>query len=167
MLTIGEIVGSHGVRGEFKVKPHTDFPQRFYALDVITVRQGDKTRQLHVQKVRQHKNIFIMQCREVSDRNQADMLKNWELVVDYADAIPLPPDHYYDFDLEGMEVWDLTSQTLVGKITRILHLPANAAYEVERPQGDSLLIPALKSVVRRVDVANKRMEIVPLEGLLE
>jgi 16S rRNA processing protein RimM len=55
----------------------------------------------------------------------------------------------------------------VGKITRILHLPANAAYEVERPQGDSLLIPALKSVVRRVDVANKRMEIVPLEGLLE
>lgn len=167
MLIIGEIVGSHGVRGELKVIPHTDHSQRFFKLEVVTIQQGQKTRQLNIDNVRQHKNVFLFQCQEVTDRDQADALKNWLLVVEEKDALPLPPSHYYDFELEGMEVWDVTRRTLVGTITQVLHLPANAVYQVQRPQGAVVLIPALKSVVQRVDVANKRMEIVPLEGLLE
>lgn len=167
VLIIGEIVGSHGVKGELKVIPHTDFPQRFFELDVVKIQRGKETRQLHIDNVRQHKTLFLLQCREVTHRCQADALKNWVLVVDYQDAVPLPADHYYDYQLLGMEVWDVTGQTLVGTITQVLHLPANAAYQVARPQGQVVLIPALKSVVRLVDVVNKRMEIIPLEGLLE
>lgn len=167
MLKIGEIIGSHGIQGEVKVYSLTDFPRRFYELDVVTVQLGSQSRQLHIEKVRQHKNIFIIQFQEVRDRNRADELKNWLLVVDYVDAIPLPSGHYYDFQLVGMGVWDLTTETLIGKLTEVLHLPANAVYQVERTDGSIVLIPALKQIVRSVDVAEKRMGIMPLEGLLE
>ena len=74
------------------------------------------------------------------------------MVVDYRDAMPLPEDEYYDHQLVGLEVWDPQSQTPVGVLTEVLHLPANAVFTVVREDGSEVLIPALKQVVRRVDV---------------
>lgn len=167
MLKIGEVVGSHGVRGEFKVYPYTDYPERFQGLELITVQKNGRTRELHVEKVRQHKNLFIFQCQEIKDRNQADELRSWDLVVDFQEAVVLPQGHYYDYQLEGMEVWDLGTETSVGTLVEVLHLPANAVYRVKKPDGGEILIPALKQVIKGVDVAAKRMEIEPLDGLLE
>ncbi|HPZ90144.1 MAG: 16S rRNA processing protein RimM [Firmicutes bacterium] len=167
MLKIGEIIGAHGIRGEVKVYPFTDFPQRFTDMQVITVQKGAQKKQLHVERARRHKNIFILKCREVTDRNHAESLKGWDVVVDYRDAMPLPEDEYYDHQLVGLEVWDLQSQTPVGVLTEVLHLPANAVFTVVREDGSEVLIPALKQVVRRVDVEKGRMEIWPLEGMWE
>jgi len=166
VLIIGEIVGSHGVRGEVKVYPHTDFPQRFYDLETIQIQKGKLTRILNVLEVRQHKNIFIFSLAEIKDRNQSDELRGWQLVVDYQDAHSLPPGHYYDHQLEGLEVWDVQTDSWVGKIIQVLHLPANAVYRVETPAGIRL-IPALKQVVKSIDLSQGKMYIKPMEGLLE
>lgn len=167
MLKIGEIVGSHGVRGEVKVYSHTDFPERFFDLETVKARKGKLTRSFHVEKVRRHKNFFIILFAEVASRNQAEELQGWELVVEVKNAVPLPPGHYYDFQLLGLEVWNILTNSVLGTIVEVLHLPANAVYRVENSQGKSLLIPALRQVVKRVDLENRRMDIEPLEGLWE
>lgn len=167
MLTIGEIVGPHGVRGEIKVLPLTDFPERFFELDNVKVRKGKLIRNFHVLNVRQHKNLFVFQFQEVQDRNQAEGLRHWELVIDLQAAVAPPEGQYYDYQLEGLEVYDVLAASVLGTIVEIMHLPANAVYRVEKPDGSSLLIPALKQVVKRVDLDGRRMYIEPMEGLLE
>lgn len=167
MLKIGEIVGSHGVRGEVKIYPLTDYPQRFQELDAVKVRKDGQLRTLHVSSIRRHKNIYVAVFREIADRNQADALRNWELVVDYQEAVPLPQGHYYDYQLENLEIIDLGTNTPLGKLREVMHLPANAVYRMERPDGKSVLIPALKQIVKEVDLEGRRMYIDPMEGLLE
>lgn len=167
MLIIGEIVGPQGIRGEVKVYPYTDFPERFFKLTEITIRKGNQTRVLHVEKVRRHKNLFLFFFREINDRNKVDELRGWEMVVDYDDAVSLPIGHYYDYQLMDMAVVDLNTDLVVGRIAEILHLPANAVYRVATPGGKSIYLPALKQIIKQVDVQANRMYIEPMEGLLE
>ena len=167
MLVIGEIVGAHGIKGEVKVYPHTDYPERYFEMDTVTISKGELTRVLFIQKVRRQKNVFVFQFKGVNDRNQVDELRGWELVVDADDAVVLPEGHYYDHQLIGLKVVNILTDTLLGTIAEVLHLPANAVYRVETPAGESIFIPALKQVVIKVDLVSMRMDIEPLEGLLE
>lgn len=166
MLKIGEIVAPHGIQGEVRVLPTTDFPKRFSLLDKVILRKGQNTRELHLLHAREHKNFVLMEFKEVSDRNQAEELRNWEVVIPVEKAMPLPPGQFYDYQLEGLEVIDIDSGTSLGTLVEVMHLPANAVYRVENPAG-SILIPALKRVVKAVDFEKGQMLVQPLEGMLE
>lgn len=167
MLKIGEIVGPHGVRGEVKLIPYTDFPKRFCQLATVTIRKGTQMRELNLARVREHKNFILMEFKEISDRNQAEELRNWEVVVPYQSAVPLPQGHFYDHQLGGLEVFDINGNLFLGTLAEVMHLPANAVYRVEKPDGANILIPALKSVVKAVDLEKRRMYVAPMDGLLE
>jgi 16S rRNA processing protein RimM len=167
VLVIGEIVGPHGVRGEVKVYPLTDFPQRFSQLTQVSLRKGGQARELHLARVRTHKNIVLLEFREITSRNQAEELRGWELVIPYQQAVSLPRDHFYDHQLEGLQVYRAEGDQCLGRLTEVLHLPANAVYRVSGPDGREVLIPALKSVVRQVDLVQGRMYVSLPEGMLE
>lgn len=167
MLKIGEIVSPHGVRGEIKLIPFTDFPKRFSQLDKVTIRKGKQLRELNIAQVRQHKRFVLLQFKEICDRNQAEELRNWELVIPYERAVPLPAHHFYDHQLEGLEVINSRDNLPLGILAEVLHLPANAVYRVEKADGTSILIPALKSVVRAVNPGEGRMYVELMEGMLE
>lgn len=166
MLKIGEIVGPHGVRGEVKVLPCTDCPQRFSRLTQVTLRQGQKLQEMQLAGARQHKNCVLLTFTEVATRNQAEGLRNWEIVVPFDEALPLPPDRFYDHQLEGLEVYNINDGAILGVLSAVLHLPANAVYKVEGA-GGCLYVPALKAVVLDVDLEARRMGIAPPAGLLE
>jgi 16S rRNA processing protein RimM len=167
MLKIGEIVAPHGIQGEVRVIPTTDFPKRFSQLDKVTIRKGQKTRELQLVKAREHKNFILMVFKEIADRNQAEELRKWEVVIPVENAVPLPPGHFYDHQLEGLEVVDIQGKVSLGTLVEVLHLPGNAVYRIENSAGVSILIPALKSVVKTVDLINGQMHVQPLEGMLE
>ncbi|MDD2282296.1 MAG: ribosome maturation factor RimM [Eubacteriales bacterium] len=167
MLKIGEIVGPHGVRGEVKLIPFTDSTKRFCQLDKVTIRKGNQTRELNLAQVREHKNFILMKFKEISDRNQAEELRNWEMVVPYNSAVPLPEGYFYDHQLEGLEVFDVNDNLSLGILAEVMHLPANAVYRVEKADGASILIPALKAIVKVVDLERRRMYVAPMDGLLE
>lgn len=167
MLIIGEITGAHGVNGEVRVLPLTEHPRRYNQLDSVTIAKGDAQRTVTIAGIRQHKGLFIIRFGEVYTRDQAEQLRGWKLVVPFDQAVPLPPGSYYDFQLIGLEVYDVRDQSLLGTISEVLHLPANAVYRVTSATGKEYLIPALRQVVRQVDIEGKKMHILPLEGLLE
>lgn len=167
MLRIGQIVCPHGVGGEVRVMPWTDFPERFRNLKTVTLCKGSLKQDLAVVGAREHKNIVLLRFAGVIDRNQAEGLRGWEVVIPVDQAYPLPPGHYYDYQLEGLKVIDMEGNRILGTVAEVLHLPANPVYRVVGPRGNDLYIPALKSVVKDIDLSRGQILIMPLAGLLE
>ncbi len=152
-IIVGQIGAPHGVKGEVRVTPQTDFPERFERLKTVYVGEGAT---LTISRVRYHKQFVILKFDGLDDRDQVELLKNKLISIDKKDLMPLPDGRYYIFDIVGLEVYDLTGVRL-GKIKEVLHTGSNDVYVVEREAEQPLLIPALKQVVHKIDLPAGRM----------
>ena len=110
-----------------------------------------------------HQHQFIVALAEVTDRGAAEALTGAEVVV-ARDRLPPPEaDSFYWMDLIGMVVTTMDGKPL-GNLIRILETGANDVYVVRRGARETL-VPALASVVRRVDLEQRRMWVDLPEGL--
>jgi 16S rRNA processing protein RimM len=97
--------------------------------------------------------------------NTAANLKGALLQVTKNQLVSLPPDTFYVFELINLEVYT-TGGEYLGKVQDVLKTGANDVYVVEAQNiNRSILIPALKQVVKEVDLKNKRLVVKPLPGL--
>lgn len=171
-VTIGEITAPHGVRGEVRVLPLTDFPERFHGLKRVYLRAATKgttpTRPsgpVEVQSARWHKQFVLMKLHGIDGRDEADKLRRALVQVPVAEAHPLPPDTHYVFQLIGLEVYERDGRKL-GVVQDVLATGANDVYVVERAEGEKeLLIPALRHVVLNIDLERRRIDVQLLPGL--
>lgn len=167
MVTIGEVLGAHGVRGVLKVLPLTAYPERFLGLKQVYVAPAGRepTGPRAVQDARIHRGVVLVKLEGLDDRESAQALRGALLQV-AADAVhPLPPGEYYVFDLIGLAVYDETGRYL-GVLRDVLETRANDVYVVERADGGGeLLLPVVKDVVQRIDLEQKRMDVRLLPGL--
>ena len=102
-IVIGKIGAPHGVHGEMRVIPLTDFPERFQTLSQVYA--GDEL--MDVEDCWYHKQFVIMKLKQCPHREAAAELTGRLLYVDKADAMPLEEGEYYTFDIIGLEVFDL------------------------------------------------------------
>jgi 16S rRNA processing protein RimM len=163
---VARVLRPHGCRGEMRLLPLTDFPERFSGMKRVTVQKGDEYREMAVEGVRWHQKVVLMKLAGVDDPVAARTFQGAHLVVDRSGTVPLPADNYYVFDLIGLTVFSGEGREL-GKISDVMRTGANDVYVVDRPGRRPLLIPALKRVVRTVDVAGGRMVVDLPEGLEE
>ncbi|MEW6696202.1 MAG: ribosome maturation factor RimM [Bacillota bacterium] len=164
-ITVGEVVNTQGIRGEVRVIPTTDFPERFAENKKITLFHKGRRNVYTIEKVWPHKKFIIIKFAEVPDMTSAEKLKGGLLQVTPEELTPLPKGHYYIFEIVGLRVFDEQNQAL-GKVIQVLQTGANDVYVVKKEQGKDILIPAIKSVVKRIDVPGGRMEVELPEGLL-
>jgi 16S rRNA processing protein RimM len=101
----------------------------------------------------------------IDDMDTAESFRNTFVSIFDDQLRELPEDSYYLFDLEGMEVYTTDGEYL-GKINDIYQTGANDVYEIVN-NSKSFLIPAVKDVVKEVNVKDKKMVINVIEGLLE
>lgn len=160
-ITIGRVGAPQGVRGELRVVPLTDFPERFEGLEEVMV--GDEL--LHVESVRYHKQFVLMKFREYAVREDARELTGRLLTVAREDAAPLGEGEFYTFDIIGLHVFDMAGAEL-GVVENVLRTGSNDVYQARGKDGKELLIPALKAVVKEIDVKGGRMT-VELPDVLE
>lgn len=165
MITIGQITTAHGSRGEVKVLPLTDFPDRFSLLDQVVVELNGRIEVRRLESARPHKQFVILKLQGIEDPETAQRLRNAQLKISEQQLMPLPDGHYYIFQLLNMEVFTEEGEYL-GKIDNIFRTGSNDVYQVLN-EGKELLIPALKQVVLEIDPVNRRMVIRPLAGMLE
>jgi 16S rRNA processing protein RimM len=78
----------------------------------------------------------------------------------------LPPGSYYQHDILGLNVLTLDGQEL-GQIVEIIVTGSNDVYIVKKPEGSQILIPAIKDVIKQIDLIRHTMHIDPLPGLLD
>lgn len=167
-LNVGKVVNTHGVRGEVRVWPQTDFPDvRFKAgsrLMLIPPERGEPV-SVEIQSAREQKNVYVLKLKGFDDINQVEKFKGWELKVGAADRVPLSEGEYYVRDIVGCTVVTDEGETL-GAITDVLAPGANDVWVVRRPKGKDVLLPVIDDVVLEVDVAAKRVKVRLMEGLL-
>lgn len=152
-VIIGKIGAPHGVRGDVRVIPLTDFPDRFHQLKMVYTDDGAK---LTVESARFHKQFVLVKFRGIDTMNEAELLRGKLIKVRREDAVVLPEGHYYFFDIIGLSVFTETGEHL-GDIADILQTGSNDVYIAERKNEKPLLIPALKEVVLQIDIPGKKM----------
>jgi 16S rRNA processing protein RimM len=165
-LLVGLVVGAFGVHGELKVRPETDFPERFARTQTIYVGSAHTPMPVAGARVTPGEQV-ILRLTPITDATAAARLRSTPLYVPASEATALPPDRFYVHDLIGLRA-ERPDGTVLGTISTIYPGPANDAYAVrEVGTGREVLVPAIKSVVVRIDLAAGVMVIDPLPGLFD
>lgn len=162
-VLIGEVIKPHGVQGEIKVHPITDNPKRFKKLEEVILVQNQVQRRLKVLNAKVHQAEVYLTLEGVNTRDDAEKLRGWAIRIDRSEVPPLKEGWYY-FELEGMKVYERDS--LLGTLTHVIQTGANDVYLVKGDKGE-ICVPALKTVVKQVDVAGKRMDVELPPGLID
>lgn len=164
LLQVGAIANTHGVRGEVKVFPMTDEKERFKKLKQVILDTGKEQIELSITQVKFFKNLVILKFKGFDDINEVEPWKGRPLYVTRENAVKCEEDEYFIADLIGLAVSDEHGQAL-GTLTDVLTTGANDVYVITKASGEELLLPAIKQCIRKVDVAQRRMQVHVLEGL--
>jgi 16S rRNA processing protein RimM len=167
-IVVGEITAPHGLKGEVRVLPTTDFPERLAAMRRCTLRGHDGAVSVYdVLAARPHKGFYVLRFAGIDSRDAAEGLRGTQLVVTQAEVMKLPEGCYYPFQLEGLAVYT-TEGLEVGHLREVLPGVGNDVFVVRRPGNmPDALIPAVRRFVREIDLEGRRMIIDPIPGMLD
>lgn len=153
-LEAGEIVTTHGVRGEVKVLPWADSPE--FLLDFNRVMIG--TKEYKVQQCRVQKSCNLVKLAGVDSMEDAQLLRGKILQVYREDA---PKGLIFAAELVGIQVY--ADGALIGQLTEVLDYPGNKVYVVKGEY--EYMIPAVKAYILSTDLDENRMEVRLIEGM--
>jgi 16S rRNA processing protein RimM len=157
-LLVGRVLAPHGLRGELKVYPLTDFPERFEPGSHLWLR-GEP---VVVQASRWQRGTVFLKLGHVSDRPAAQALAGAELHAPEDPSLP-EEGQFFRHDILGLSVRVESGETL-GEVVDILVTGANDVYVVHGERGE-LLVPALDDVVKEVDLDRREMVVDLMEGM--
>ena len=179
-LEIGKIVNTQGLKGEVRIYPNTDFPERFMQPGQRWLLRPGMTEpepiELKSGRYLGNKGLYVVQFVGIDNLTQAEALRDCLILVPDSDRPKLADDEFHVPDLLGLEVFDQATQQLIGVVTDVI--PAgNDLLEVQRvsagtdakaePKAVKILIPFVKAIVPTVDLSQRRIEITPPLGLLD
>lgn len=144
---LGRVLKPQGVRGEVKAALYTDDPDRVYDLPHVYVESESGYRELIVKSARTDGRFGYLMLDGITDRSEAEALRDAVLYIDRANAAPLPEGAFYIQDLLGVGVYDQEGR-LLGKLTDILQTGAKDIYVVQRSGGGTMMFPAVEDVFR-------------------
>ena len=175
LLVVGRLVAAQGLRGELRVNPLSDFPERFTRPGPrwLQARPGTP-RPVTLLSGRQlpGKELFVIRLEGVNDRGDAEALVGQELLVPAADRPRLRQGEFHLLDLVGLEVRLLEeaegpSGRCIGTVKDLIHA-GNDLLEVEPSNGGApLWIPFVQAIVPEVRLEAGWIGITPPPGLLE
>ena len=162
-VTIGRILRPHGTCGEVRVLPLTEFPERFLGLKKVLVGDRSEHRQYDVTAASLHGKVVLVRLCGVDTREAAESLRGMSMMVPQSETVELPPDHYFIYEVVGMQCFK-SNGDLVGVVKDVLQAGANDVYVVEGGGGVHL-VPAVKAVVKEIDVTARRMVVDWIDGM--
>jgi len=161
---IGQIVNTYGIKGFVKVVPYTDDIKRFEQLKSVYIEQKSKIIEAFIEEVKYSKNLVLIKLKGINSIEEAEKYKNAILKIDRKDAVKLPEDTYFIVDLIGLDVYTLDGENL-GKLEDIFKTGSNDVYVVKNELGKQILIPAIESVIKQIDLSHRKIIVNLLEGL--
>ena len=165
-LRVGVITSTHGIRGEVKVFPTTDDPQRFRKLKDVLLDTGRGLQPMEVEQVRFFKNMVIVKFKGLDSIDDVEIFRGRDLLVSRENAVELGPDEYFIADLIGLLVVTDEGERL-GTLTDVLQTGANDVYVVKTDAGKEILLPAIKQCILDTDPEAGKITVHVLDGLLD
>jgi 16S rRNA processing protein RimM len=164
-LEVGEIVGTHGVRGEMKLNPWCDSPDFVKRFKVLYFDDEGK-KPIKINSCRVHKNVVLLKLDGVEDMNTAENMRNTILYICRDDA-NLADGEYFLQELFGCKVLDFVDENIeYGIITDVSSSPAQTLWHIEK-DGREYLFPAVDEFVKFVDIDACIVKIAPIKGMFD
>ncbi len=163
-IIIGKVVSTQGNKGEVNVLPLTDSIDRFKNLDNVFLRSKKGQTILNVEKIRKRKDTVILKLKDIENIEEAKMIVGSFLEVERKNAVKLPKETYFIFEIIGLEVYD-ENNIFLGKVENVISTGSNDVYVVKSKDKEELFIPAIREVVKNVNLEKKRITIKMVDGL--
>lgn len=157
IIEIGQIVNTHGIKGEVKLNPWTDDLYDILELDELYQKDGSA---LKIESARVHKNTVIIKFDGINDMSAAEKMRG---VVLFTEKTPLPEGRYYIKDLIGLSA--MTETGKIGELTDVFNTGANDIYEIRTEDGKRIYLPVIEGVIGDVDLVEKTIYVTIPEGL--
>lgn len=168
LVAVGKIVGYQGLKGEVRVLPLTDYPQRLQSLKNVQLLLGNKITPVEVETGRVQQNLWVIKFKEFESLEEVEPFKQGYIMIPREERMILPDDRFYIDDLIGLSVF--AEDEKLGQITDVLQTGGNDVFVV-KPQDPSyprdILIPALKDVILEISIKEKKVRVKLPEGLLD
>ena len=164
LLRVGVITTTHGVRGEVKVFPTTDDPQRFKKLKNVILDDGKKQMDLEITSVKFFKNLVILKFKGLDNMNDVEKFKQADLLVTRENAVKLAPGEYFIADLIGLQGISDEGEDL-GELTDVIQTGANDVYVFTKKGSADLLVPKIPDCVKEIDLEKGTVLVHLLPGL--
>lgn len=163
-VIVGVVGRPHGIRGDVFIDVRTDEPgRRFQPGAGFRLAAGGE---LTLERVRWQRGRLVVSFRGYPDRTAVEGLRGTQLLADVpADELPSEPEEFFDRQLIGLRVLNAIGET-VGQVGEVLHLPAQDCLAVDTPKGRRL-VPFVRALVPRVDLAAGEVQLAEVGGLLE
>lgn len=162
-IAVGQVMGAFGPRGDVRVQPFSDQPDRFRTIKRVFI--GDELVPARILGRGVHGQGITLRLDCVTTRDRARQLFGSLLYVPEAEAVALPPGEYFIHQLIGSTVVTNDGGPL-GEVVEVLRTGANDVYVVRGPQGE-LLVPVIPDVVTSVDVATRTITVTLLPGMID
>jgi 16S rRNA processing protein RimM len=163
-ILIGRILGAHGIAGGLKLASYAESMEVFAGgRPLLAVSASGEEAAYEIERAKSLGRAVLLSLKGVTLRSQAEALAGWDVFIDQAALPELEAGTYYWSDLIGMEVYAVEGR-LLGRLESIFRTGSNDVYVVKDGRRE-LLLPALASVVKAVDLAARRMEVEVPEGL--
>ncbi len=161
---IGQIVNTSGLKGVIKVKPFTDDIQKFKNYKTIYISIKEELKEFKIEQVRFNKNMVFLKLEGINTVEEAENYRNFYIKIKRDKNEKLEKDSYYIVDIIGCKVFTDKEQEL-GKIVDVFSTGSNDVYVTQNELGKQILLPAIKEVIKNVDIQNKTIIVHLLEGL--
>lgn len=171
LLLVGRVFRPHGVRGEVKVIPETDDPERLEGIETLFIGSSPEAAEpvgveiVRFQHVRQGITV-IVKLVGVDSREEAVALRDQSVYAREEDLPPLDEGEFFLHELIGLAVF-AEDGGAIGTVDDVLSTPAHDTIVVRRDEGQDVLIPLVDEFVADIDLDEERIVIRPIEGLLE
>jgi 16S rRNA processing protein RimM len=164
-ISIGKIVNVHGIEGAIKVYSYAESLSVFNPGNMILVKNpGDSPeKRYRVKWSAPHSRFVLLMFEGIDSRSLADNLKGCELFIEKAVLPELEENTYYWEDIIGMSVYT-ADDIFLGRVESIIQTGSNDVYVVKDGKSE-ILVPAMESVVLKIDPDQKRMKVNLPEGL--
>ncbi len=162
-ITIGFITAVFGNKGEIKVNVTTEFPSDRFIPDkkVKVLLEDGNIIEKEIEDVRWQNKILIVKFKDCDSISSAENLISLQIVIEGNELHELPEDTYYIHQIIGLKVYNLKEEYL-GEITDCFQTGGNDIYVVNTGNSE-ILVPALKDVVKKVDLDQKIIHVDLLE----
>lgn len=161
LIIIGRIIKEWGIKGELLVLPLTYDPKRFKELKEIYIEKNLSLEQQEILEVKPYRENILLKIKGCNAPEKAKKYRGAFIKIERSKSPKLPKDTYYYYDIIGMDVYSINGEHL-GKVESILKTGECDVYTIKGDKGE-YLIPAIKDVIKEIDLKSKRMTIKLLE----
>ncbi|MEA5091841.1 Ribosome maturation factor RimM [bioreactor metagenome] len=155
-IVIGKIIAPHGVRGEFRLMPLTENPDRYLEMKKLLLENG---KEFTIISARFHKNMVLIKTEEITSMDEVELLRGQNVVVNTKDLPPLEQGRFYVADLIGFAVVTLENED-VGKLSDVITTGSNDVFVVKSTSGKEIMIPAIDTHIKEIDTKSRTIKVV-------